>query len=256
MPVIPIVSTSGQCGTGNHVGVFTTNMSGANIQTKTFAYTPVSAGNIILFWVVMVPQATSPTTCSLTASGWVFSQIGGIVDGGVSAGCAAMFWAIAPDTTQATITMTWNQNTNSWFNALIDEFSGSDTINPIAGSNSATGTGTPTVRVTSTVNDCMIWVPCNDSVTAVGSIGGITATKGADDTQSDWSEYRLLTGSLGIAQGCTVTGSASYAIGAVAISPVLVGPTAGSVPSGTAATTPAFTAKYLFFDTGDYGIGV
>jgi hypothetical protein len=33
-------------------------------------------------------------------------------------------------------------------------------------------------------------------------------------------------------------------------------PTIGSVPSGTPIAAGSFTAKFLFFDTGDYGIGV
>lgn len=34
------------------------------------------------------------------------------------------------------------------------------------------------------------------------------------------------------------------------------GPIIGSVPSGNALATPAFTAKFLFFDTGDYSTGL
>lgn len=221
-----------------------------------FTYTPTATGNGVFIWVAAIPNTASPTACSLSATGWAFTQIGGIVNGGASGGCAAMFVASAPNTSLATITVTFNQTITSFANDLIDEFSGVDGTVAPSGNNSATGSGTPTVNVTPSANDCMIWLPCNDSITAVGSIGGTAATAGANDTQQDWAQYRLLSGQSGVSQSCTFTGSGTYIIGAVAIPPYLPGPTIGSVPSGTALSTPAFTAKFLFFDTGDYGIGV
>jgi hypothetical protein len=208
---------------GANNGAGTGNMAGITINTgatsTTFKYTATGVGNVVLIWVTMVPQSASPTTCTLSATGWTFSQIGGVVNGGASAGVGAMFSAVVPNTSQATITMTWNQPTTNFFNDLIDEFSGADTTTVSAGTNSATGSGTPTVSVTPTVNNCAIWVACNDSVTAVGTIGGTAATKGGDDGFSDWSEYRLLSGGSGVAQSCAFTGSGSYCIGAVAIRP-------------------------------------
>jgi hypothetical protein len=130
-----------------------------------------------------------------------------------------MFSAYAPSTATATITVTWNQPTTTRMNDLIDEFSGVDGTTIAVGNNSATGTGTATVSVTPTANDTMIWNACNDTVTAVGTIGGTTATKGADDTQSDWSQYRQLSSGSSTAQSCTFTGSGNYIIGGVALNP-------------------------------------
>lgn len=221
MAVAHVASGQGvQQGT-SHSGAFTSNAANG-ATSATFNYTPTGSGNVVLLWVVMVPGSTAPTTCSLSATSWSFAQIGGIVNG-APGGCGAIFSAYAPSTAAASITMTWNQPISStggqWFNVLIDEFSGMHTSIPSAGNNSATGSGTPTVSVTPTAANCMIWVPCNDSVTAVGTIGGTTATKGADDTQQDWSEYRLLSGGSGASQSCTMPGSGSYIIGAVAIQP-------------------------------------
>jgi hypothetical protein len=234
------------------------NLSGgaAGATVATITYTAGGTGNLVLVWVTMVPQSASPTSVSLTATGWTFSQVGGIINGGASAGCGAIFVAYAPNTSAATLTLTWNQPTANWFSDLIQEFSGGMASSPTAGSNFATGTGTPTVSLTPTANSCLIWVACNDSVTAVGSIGGITAIKGADDTQGDWSEYQVLTGNTGVAQSCTITGSGAYLIGAVAIRPAGSDPTIGSVPSGTAMTAGSLSAPFLFFDTGDYSPGL
>jgi hypothetical protein len=104
-------------------------------------------------------------------------------------------------------------------NDLIGEFSGADGTNFVDGSNSATGSGTPTVTVTPTGNNDMIWGATSDSVTAVGNIAGSAATKGGDDTQGDWSEYRLISGGAGSGQSVAFTGSGAYVIWAVAIKP-------------------------------------
>lgn len=254
MAVSHVASAQGFTGTTTRGGNIPALLAGTGAFS--FTYTATTTGNAVLIWVAAVPTATSPTGCTLSATGWTFAQLGGIVNGGASAGCGAMFVALAPNTSLATVTATFNQNITSFANDLIDEFSGADSTTPTAGNNSATGSGTPTVSVTPTANNCMIWVPCNDSVTAVGNIGGSAATAGANDTQQDWSEYRLLSGQSGAAQSCSVTGSGSYIIGAVAIQPAIIGPTIGSVPSGTALATPAFTAPFLFFDTGDFSTGV
>jgi hypothetical protein len=252
MAVSLVASAFGYANGGNAGG----NISNTTFptSTKAFTYTPATTGNAIVFWVAMVPSGTAPTTCSLTATGWVFTQVGGLVNGGLG-GVGAIFRAYAPNTSQATITMTWNQPSSTWFSDLTGEFSGADATNFVSASNTATGSGTPTVNVTPLDTNCIVWVACNDSVTAVGSIGGSTATQGANDTQQDWSEYRLLSGGAGVAQSCTITGSGTYIIGAVAIKPNDP-PVIGSVPSGTAMTAGSLSAPFLFFDTGDYSPGL
>jgi hypothetical protein len=250
-----IAHVKSDAGTGATAG--TGNMAaGAGGTTKSFTYTASATGNAVLLWVSMLPASTSPTTCSLSATGWAFTQIGGIVDGGTSGGCAAIFRAYAPNTSQATITMTWNQTAANFYNDLIDEFSGADTTNFVSASNSGTGSGTPTVSVTPVDPNCMLWAACNDSVTAVGAMGGLTPTKGADDAQQDVAEYRVFVGSSGAPLTCTLVGSGTYIVGAVAIKPQLVSPTIGSVPSGTPMTAGSLSAPFLFFDTGDYSPGL
>jgi hypothetical protein len=250
MSIAHVASAQGQTGGAGASG----NISGSAAASKAFTYTATTAGNGLLVSVGISSTAT-PTAVTLTATGWSFSQVGGIV-GNTTAGFMACFRAYVPNTSLATVTVAWTGSAGVTFNNdLVDEFSGIDPTNFVDASNSATGSGTPTVSVTPATSDTMIWVAANDSATAVGNIAGSAATKGADDTLQDWSEYRQISGGSGVAQSCTVTGSGNYTMFGVAIksnSP----PVIGSVPSGNALATPAFTAKFLFFDTGDHSIGL
>ena len=127
----------------------------------------------------------------------------------------AAFRAYSPNTSAATITMTWTTGSCTFMNDLVDEFSGEDLTNFVDASNSATGSGSPTASVTPVNNNDGVWGAANDSVTAVGS----GYTKGADDTQQDWSEWKILSGSAGIAQTVNFTGSGTYTIFAATIKP-------------------------------------
>jgi hypothetical protein len=106
-------------------------------------------------------------------------------------------------------------------NVLIDEFSGADAVAPIDASNHSSGTaancgGTGVANVTPTVANDALWAACNDSVSAVGG----SFTKGADDTASDWAEWKILSGGSGVAQTFTYTGSSgAYVLETLAIKP-------------------------------------
>lgn len=208
-------------GSGYYVGALGGNMTADTSTTFTFTYKPVTAGNAVLIWVCVAPNGVSPTTCSLAASGWTFTQVGGIVNGGGNSGVGAMFAAYAPNTSTATITVTWNRAWAGFANDLVDEFSGVNSSTIVDASNSAVGSGTPTVSVTPASNNTMVWVTCDGAITGVGTIGGMTATEGANDTEGDFTEYRLLTGGGGVAQTCTYTGSGYYTLGAVALKPAI-----------------------------------
>src|SRR4051812_17114856 len=101
MAVSHVASAQGFTGTGSRGGNIAALIAGTN-GVFTFTYTATGTGNAVMFWVAGVPSATSPTGCTLSAAGWTFSQIGGIVNGGTSGGCGAMFVAFAPNTSLAT----------------------------------------------------------------------------------------------------------------------------------------------------------
>jgi len=244
-------------GTPNDIGIV-----GAipdTTKNASFSYTASATGNAVFFLINWgANQTVTSPAVTLSATGWTLTQIGGLVNGGVAAGYVTFWWGFAPNTSATTfhaVATGTTSATGAFWAAIVDEFSGTDNSNPVDNSNQGTGSGTPTVSITPVASNCGILVATTDSVTAVGAIGGTTATKGGDDGSADWSEYRILTGGAGVAQSCTFTGSGSYSIGVVSVKPAGVGPTIGSVPSGTALTVPAFSAKFLFFDNGDFSTG-
>lgn len=104
--------------------------------------------------------------------------------------------------------------------------------------------------VTTTVN--------GEVIVAYGGFGG-TPTAGSGFTQAgfiggDMSEWGVQTTAGSISGAFTQSPSQVWAV----VMATLKGPGISplTVPSGNAITVPAFTAKYLFFDTGDYSTGV
>jgi len=184
-------------------------------SSESFTYTPVAAGDGVL---VMVGCAdTAPTAVSLSALNWSFTQVGSIV--GSNGNWIALFKAYSPNTSQATITQTWTTGSGScqsFMNDLVDEWSGVDATNFVDAFNTGqSGSGSCSVNVTPNSNNAGLSGFCQDSVTAPG--GGFT--KGADDTQSDWSEYKVLSGGGGVSQTVDFTGSGIWEEFAVAVKP-------------------------------------
>lgn len=219
-------SDQGFCGSGKG-GNMTATCSATNVAT--FTYTANGANNGVTFFVGC-SSTNAVTSATLTASGWTMTQVGGIY-GSTTNGQGVMWRAYAPNTTQATFTATFTttgSSCNTFMSDNIDEWTGMDTSNFADASSATPGTaasGNPTTSVTPTVNNAMVVAYALDTVTAVNTIGGTTATKGADDTQGDWSEYRLMSGQSGVSQTCIFTGSGASVAAAMTIKP----------PSATAA---------------------
>lgn len=213
--VAHVQSNQGFCGSAATGGNITTTCSA--LTSKAFSFTATNTNDAVLIFVGC--GGTTETTVSLAATGWVFTKLSG--PDGASGSFAGAFWAVAPNTSAATITMTWSGGCGSFMNDLIDEFSGNDTTTPVDASSKSSGTatncgGTGVANVTPTVANDGLWGACNDSVTAVG--GGFTS--GANDTQQDLSEWKILSGGSGVAQGFTYTGaSGAYVLETVAIKP-------------------------------------
>lgn len=214
-------SGNGSCGAG-----FFGNISSACVSTatQTFTYTATNTNDAVLFSLACASNPNTPSAIALTASGWSTTQVGTIV-GGATQGWAAMFKAYSPNTSAATFTMTWTvvgNSCNGFMNDLIDEFSGADLTNFVDASvqnTAASGSGCPSATagngVTPTVNDDGIWFACNDNATVVS--GGYT--KGGDDNQNDWTEWKILTGGSGTEQFSSFTTSNGWTMNGVAIKP-------------------------------------
>jgi hypothetical protein len=203
---------------GNCTASFAGNMPAAcsSTLTTTFTFTPTTTNDGVLFYEICSDTSTA-TGVTLTASGWTTTEIGSIV-GSTTAGWSAVFQAYAPNTTQATFTVTWTGGTscNNFMADLVDEFSGMDGTNFVDASNSstATGSGCGMLSVTPVANNDGIWFGCADSVTGTG-----TYTKGADDLANDWTEWAILSGGAGVPQAAAWTTSGAMTTWGVAIKP-------------------------------------
>lgn len=188
--------------------------------TITLAVTPTALGNLLV--VLGGNDATTGTISIADTAGNIWtvanplrSQTGG--------GQAQSWFALANGTSATTITITGSVS-GFFMNVLLDEFDGNDRIAPLVEhdeNNGATGNAISKTLVLG-ADDTVVWSGCNDSVTAVGNIDGSAATKGADDTVNDWTQYRILTGRKGASLTSAFTGSGTWIILTAAFRPVQV----------------------------------
>lgn len=127
------------------------------------------------------------------------------------------WYAVANASSSTTITVSVDGTAENFMFIMIDEFAG-QSIRPIDNHAKATGSGTPTVNITPVLNNCGLWVPCNDSNTAVGA--GFTL--GCDDANQDLSEWQILSGGAGSPQTCNFTGSGNFIIFSTSIAPAII----------------------------------
>src|SRR5919201_1244173 len=143
--VAHLQSAQGECGSAAHAGNIASNCG--SVATQTFSFTATNANDGVLIAVGCGSNASTPSAISLSATGWTFTQIGGIV-GSTTAGFEAAFKAYSPNTSATTVTMTWTVSGSScsgFMNDLVDEFSGEDLTSFVDASNSGTGSGSCSV---------------------------------------------------------------------------------------------------------------
>lgn len=176
------------------------------------AITPTK-GNIIFACGSSSTDTTSTLSISDTAG-----NVWTTVEAKTTAGTSIMqsWYAVANGSSSTTVTYAFTNQENFSF-LLLDEFAG-QSIRPIDNHAKATGSGTPTVSITPVLNNCGLWVPCNDSNTAVGA--GFTL--GADDANQDLSEWQILSGGGGSPQTCNFTGSGNFIIFSTSIAPAII----------------------------------
>lgn len=199
---------------------FSRTTGGQNFVTSAAVSAPVTltmgaANRIILVFGANGSTTPTATIADTALNTWNVLQVKFTQTG---SGSAYAWWALANGSGSTTITVLWSANPNFFLNQLVDVFSGNDTTSPISATNKASGaSGAPSGTVTPLDNDCLLWGASNDSITAVGS----GFSKGADDTQQDWSEYKSLTGGSGASQTVNFTGaSAAWMLAMAAIKPV------------------------------------
>ncbi len=203
------------------VKVFVQQSVSSSSSTGTFTTSATNAGDVIAIQAAAA-AGTLPTSVTITASGWTFTQItpGSGVTTWPTVAAAASFCAIAPNTASVTFTATFSGGATFTDISIIgQEFSGNDGASAAAAceaGNSAIATsGSPTVNVTPLNANDAIWGATQDTATAVGT----GFTKGADDSAGDWTESKTLSGGAGTPVMVSFTGGPGYIIQAIAIKP-------------------------------------
>lgn len=123
-----------------------------------------------------------------------------------------MWYAFAKNTLSTVITIASNVAA-AFMSMTLDEFTDPNitlwtldvSATSVAGANSTNPTSQAFVP---TANDELIWGYTSDSVTNVGNIDGAPATKGGDDGNQDWSEWRILSGRAGVSMTLAFIGNA------------------------------------------------
>jgi hypothetical protein len=144
-------------------------------------------------------------------------------------------------------------------------FTGADTSSPIGAHGGARGQTTRiNVSYVSTRSGSWGWLGYSDwTQSGIPTVTGAESVDASYEVASQDSYAVIKQNALTTSIGTTVTMSTATPVSALQVSylyfevvPALVGPTTGSVPSGTAQTAGALSAKFLFFDTGDYSPGL
>lgn len=201
------------------------------VDSATKAFTASAVGNLLVVGCGTASTAAGGVPAISDTQGNTWTPI--LLTPKTLTGVGQMqgWWAQAKNTTASTITVSAS-NSGGFINILFDEFSGnlaSGTV--LDNSNSASSaSGNPTVTVTPGADGYLLWAASNDGVTAVGA----GFTKGGDDAQQDWSEYKVLgAGTSGVSQTANFTGSGGYLIIAATFKPA-----AGGGGGGTTQQTP------------------
>lgn len=186
--------------------------------TQTFALQAVQAGDAIVMFVAC-SGAQIPSTATVTASGWTFTALGPVTGSSSSQLWMQTLGAIAPDTASAQVTVTLvGSNCNRGTSALADEFANVDPVMPFDAHAETTGSGNVSGTITTAHAGDAVWGACytGSMLTAVGA----GFTKGADDANGDWSEYKLASDPLGTVETVTFTnGAQPWALSMATIKP-------------------------------------
>jgi hypothetical protein len=186
--------------------------------TNTVAVTRAATSTSNL-WIVMGCHASNTSTMAIAntpnAVTWNVALGAQVTD--TTEGACQLWWAVPPNTSTQTITVSCGACAAAFMSALLDEFSGTSLTTPIDATNSnhntTTGGCNVSLGVTAVANNTAVWSGCLDSqtATATGTASCGTYTGGADDANQDGTAFVIRTGGAGVS--CTMnhtTGTGAY----------------------------------------------
>jgi len=191
---------------------------GTSGASESFPLQAMHAGDAIVM-MVGCAGSNAPTGVVLSAPGWVFTPLSPLTLESQAQIAGASFGAIAPDTAQATVSLSWTAaNCNRGKSALADEFGGTD---PTGGTTTfdahaqAMGGGNCTTSVTTGAAGDAVWGACYAGTMV--SAAGPGYTMGASDGIGDFTEYKLTADPAGTAESVTFTNPNGYVVVAVSL---------------------------------------
>ena len=195
------------------------------VTSRVLTVTPTAVGNLLVVGFLVSNSAASPSVSVTTGTAHTFVVANTLNQDATNAGSLLSWYTIATVTSALTITV--QSNVAAQFCSMsLEEFTGTHLTDPFdAMVNSADGaSGTPiSPTITPVAADCLVWASAYDNITAVGNIGGSAATKGADDLNADWTEFRVLTGGAGVGITAAFTGSGAFNVMAATFKPASAG---------------------------------
>lgn len=194
-----------------HVKVFASQTGVSNLSF-TFTGTAANVGNAICFFLAGAGNANaSLAAVTLTAPGWVITNIVPFFGQAAVTGYGAAFAAIAPNTSLTTFTVTWSGGaaTSLQFEeTFADEFTGNDQTGGAttfdASNFNFNATTYANLSVTPVNNNDAVWFALSDNMTGAAA----PYTIGANDTLGDGTEWNILTGGAGALQTSAWAGTA------------------------------------------------
>lgn len=191
---------------------------GTSGASETFPIQAMHAGDAVVM-MVGCAGSNAPTAIVVSAPGWVFTALSPLTLEPPAQIAGASFGAIAPDTAQATVSVSWTAaNCNRGKSALADEFTGTD---PTGGTTTfeahaqAVGGGNCTTSVTTGAARDAVWGACYAGTMVSGVGPGYTM--GASDGIGDFTEYKLTADPAGTAESVTFTNPNGYVVVAVSL---------------------------------------
>jgi hypothetical protein len=167
------------------------DQSPANMTASFSPFQARAPGDAIVLHVACDGGGTA-TTVTASAPGWTFTQLGQVT--GMPLKWGALFVAVAPDAAPTTLTYTFDTNCSA-IDTLADEFSNVDPTAPFDAFDVTSGTADCQGTLTTARAGDAVWAGCSTSGTTVAVGSGYT--KAGDDTNDDWSEYKLTTDPAG-----------------------------------------------------------
>jgi len=178
-----------------------------------FAIQADAPGDFIAMQVGCGDSNMAPSNVSVTAPGWQFNQASPV--GAFNQVYAATYYAFAPNSQSASVTVIWSTDCDIGKSVLADEFATQAGSAAFDGVSQPGTTGNCNGTITMQHDGNAVWAACF-SRAAVSGIGA-GFSPGADNGGGDRAEYKLSTAGAGSNEDVTFPNASDYMLSIIAI---------------------------------------